>query len=78
MKNDNKKEFWSYIGKLDGIDIILKYKREISTIKRFFLYEKKYALDFCIVCNFSIQFIYIFINWPNFHHDTQIYVFINL
>ena len=46
-------------------------------MERFFLLKKKFALDFCIVYDFSIELIYIFASWPYSQYDAKIYFFIN-
>lgn len=63
MKNDTKEKFLDCIRKIEGTNIVLKYKlRSVYNGEIFFIQNKTYALDFCTICNSSIQFIYIFTN----------------
>lgn len=66
------------MGKLNGTDIILKNKPGSVYNRGIFFTKKNYALDLCIICDFSKRFIYILANWPNFQYDAKIYSSKNL
>ena len=79
MKNDSREGFLGCVGKVDGTDIVLKYKPGgVYDGEIFFTRKKKYALDLCAVCDSSTRFIYILAGWPNSQHDARVYASTNL
>lgn len=66
-------------GKGGCTDIVLKYKPGgVYNGEIFFTRKKKYALDFCAVCDFSTRFICTFAAWLNSQHDARVYASTNL
>ena len=74
MKNSDWERFFIAVGKLDGIDIVLKFKPGgIFKGEIFFNRKKRYALDLYAVCDSTKRFIYILVSWPNSQHDARIF-----
>lgn len=61
IENNTWKRFLGCIKKINSIDIVLKNKLKSIYNEKKILFKKKYALNFCAVCSFSIWFIYIYI-----------------
>lgn len=61
MNNNSRERFLGVVGKINGIDIILKYKPGgIYKGETFFTRKKVYALDLCAIYDLNTRFIYIF------------------
>ena len=74
MKNSDWEGFFGAVGKLDGTDIVLKFKPgRIFKGEIFFNWKKRYALDLCAVYDSSKRFIYILAGWPNLQYDARIF-----
>lgn len=74
IKNSDWKRFLGVIKKLDGTNIVLKFKlRGIFKKEIFFNQKKRYALDLYTVCDSSKKKFYIFVGWPNLQHDARIF-----
>lgn len=73
MSNDAREGFLEAVGKIDGMDIVLKYKPGGNYNEVFFTRKKVYALDLCAVCDSDKRFTYILAGWPNSQHDARIF-----
>ncbi len=79
MKNSDREGFFGVVRKLDGTDIVLKFKPgEIFKGEIFFNWKKRYVLDLCAVCDFLKRFTYICADRPNLHHDAWIFASISI
>lgn len=75
MKNSDWEGFLGVVGKLDGTDIVLKFKPGgIFKGEIFFNRKKRQAVDLCTLCDSSKRFTYILAGWPNSQHDAQSFV----
>lgn len=74
IKNSDREGFLGAVGKLDGTNIVLKFKPGgIFKGEIFFNRKKRYALDLCAICDSSKRFTYILAGWPNSQHDARIF-----
>lgn len=70
MENDQREGFFGCVGKVNGIDIVLKHKPgKVYNKKIFYIRKKRYALNFYVIYNSNKRFIYIFANWPHSLHN---------
>ena len=79
MVNDEREGFIGAVGKVDGTDIILKFKPSGHFKgELFFTRKKRYAMDICAVCDSSKKFTYVLAGWPNSQHDARIFASTNI
>lgn len=74
MTNMERQGFGGVVGKVDGTDIVLKYKPGgVFDGEMFWNRKKRYALDVCAVCNSKKEIIYFLTGWPNSQHDACVF-----
>lgn len=74
MTNMEQEGFSGAVGKVNGTNIVFKYKPGgIFDGKMFQNQKKRYVLDLCAVCNSKGEIIYFLVGWPNSQHDAQIF-----
>ena len=80
MKNKKRVDFIEYVNKINDIDIFLINKSIDAFVDETFFNKKKkqYVMNLCIIYDFSLKFIYIYIDWSNFVHDNRIFKTMNI
>ena len=73
MRNQDREGFLGAIGKVDGTDIVLKYKPGgVFHGEHFYTRKKRYSIDLCAVCDSQKRFIYSLTGFSNTTHDSRV------